>query len=369
MLRHFRQISILILPSLAKKRTTQRASKARRRPPQKKKKKKKKSRGILYSLTRLIVVLGIAAALHHYWPQLRALAERAPNQLILTSRAIAGTTELQIALAREGFSPGSIDGASGSQTKRALLAYQTAHDLPQTGSFDEATAQLLRIEDPVFTQRQLRLEDFTQVAPKPQSWRARGQLDNMRFNSTLEMLAEQAQTDPDLIASLNPAINWSQLSAGDSIRIPNVPPFRVQQAAAYIQITLSKRTLRIFSAEHRLLFHCPVSIARRVDKRPSGELRVKVRVNQPNYTFNPAILTGTAQREGITSKFIIQPGPNNPVGTAWVGLNLPSYGMHGTPEPEKVGRTESSGCFRLANWNAQTVLDAAHVNMPIYIEP
>ena len=149
MLRHFRQISILILPSLAKKRTTQRASKARRRPPQKKKKKKKKkSRGILYSLTRLIVVLGIAAALHHYWPQLRALAERAPNQLILTSRAIAGTTELQIALAREGFSPGSIDGASGSQTKRALLAYQTAHDLPQTGSFDEATAQFSESKTP-----------------------------------------------------------------------------------------------------------------------------------------------------------------------------------------------------------------------------
>ena len=191
----------------------------------------------------------------------------------------------------------------------------------------------------------------------------------MRYNSLLEMVAEQSQGDPDFIASLNPGINWYQLSAGDSIRIPNVSPFRVQQPAAYIQITLSTRTLRVFSAEHRLLFHCPVSIARRVDKRPSGELRVKLRVDQPNYTFNPAILSGTAQREGITQKFIIQPGPNNPVGTAWIGLNLPSYGIHGTPEPEKVGRTESSGCFRLANWNAQTLLDAVHVNMPITIEP
>ncbi|MFQ3224819.1 MAG: lipoprotein-anchoring transpeptidase ErfK/SrfK [Lentimonas sp.] len=350
---------------MAKKRTIKHATQARRRPT----KKKKNSRGILYSLTRLIVVLGIAAALYHYWPQLRTFAERAPRQPITTARAILDTTELQIALAREGFSPGSIDGSSGTQTKRALLAYQTAHDLPQTGTFDEATAQLLRIEDPVLIQRIIGQEDFANVAPKPQSWRARGQLDKMRFNSTLEMVAEQAQTDPDLITSLNPETNWSQLSAGDSIRIPHVPPFRIRQPAAYIQITLSTRTFRIFSAEHRLLFHCPVSIARRVDKRPSGELRVKVRVDQPNYTFNPAILSGTAQREGITQKFIIQPGPNNPVGTAWIGLNLPSYGMHGTPDPEKVGRTESSGCFRLANWNAQTILDAAHASMPIYVEP
>ena len=352
---------------MAKKRTsTKRASKSRRRPA----KKKKQSRSLLYSLTRIIVALGIAAALYYYWPQLRAFAESAiKSQQVVTTRAIDGTTELQIALAREGFSPGSIDGSIGSQTKRALLAYQTAHELPQTGNFDAATAERLRIKDPVFIQRQLMPEDFAEVAPKPQSWRARGQLDKMRFNSTLEMIAEQAQTDPDLIVSLNPAINWNQLSTGDTVRIPKVAPFRIRQPAAYIQITLSQRTLRIFSAEHRLLFHCPVSIARRVDKRPSGELRVKVRVDQPNYTFNPNILTATAQREGITQKFIIQPGPNNPVGTAWIGLNLPSYGMHGTPEPEKVGRTESSGCFRLANWNAQTVLDATHVGMPVYVEP
>ena len=191
----------------------------------------------------------------------------------------------------------------------------------------------------------------------------------MRYNSILEMVAEQAQTDPDFIASLNPHIDWSQLNEGTEIRIPRLPPFRIHQSAAYTQIQLSKRTLQVFSAENRLLFHCPVSIARRVDKRPSGELRVKVLVNAPNYTFNPAILSGTARLEGITKKFIIQPGPNNPVGSAWIGLNLPSYGIHGTPEPEKVGRSESSGCFRLANWNAHTLLDAAWVNMPIHIKP
>lgn len=315
-------------------------------------------------LARLFVLFGLIAATIYYWPQLRELANIAN-----TARSINNTTELQIALAREGFSPGSIDGTNGSQTKRALLAYQTAHKLPLTGIFDVTTADDLKIQEPVFITRELTRADFSDVGNKPPNWQALGALDKLRFYSLREMIAEQSQSDPDLIDSLNPDTNWHDLSIGDTIFIPYVPPFRVNETAAYLQIKLSERALQAFSADHRLLFHCPVSIARRIEKRPSGELRVNVRVNEPNYTFNPAILTSTAAREGITQKFIIQPGPNNPVGTVWVGLNLPSYGIHGTPEPEKVGRTESSGCFRLANWNAQTVLHAVHVNMPVFVEP
>ena len=315
-------------------------------------------------LARLFVLFGLIAATIYYWPQLRELANIAN-----TARSINNTTELQIALAREGFSPGSIDGTNGSQTKRALLAYQTAHKLPLTGIFDVTTAHDLKIQEPVFITRELTRADFSDVGNKPPNWQALGALDKLRFYSLREMIAEQSQSDPDLIDSLNPDTNWHDLSIGDTIFIPYVPPFRVNETAAYLQIKLSERALQAFSADHRLLFHCPVSIARRIEKRPSGELRVNVRVNEPNYTFNPAILTITAAREGITQKFIIQPGPNNPVGTVWVGLNLPSYGIHGTPEPEKVGRTESSGCFRLANWNAQTVLHAVHVNMPVFVEP
>jgi lipoprotein-anchoring transpeptidase ErfK/SrfK len=284
-------------------------------------------------------------------------------------RPISNTTELQIALAREGYSPGSIDGLNGEQTRLALLAYQTTRGLPLTGNFNADTAAGLQIQDPVFAKLLLSERDFQQIGPKPASWRARGKLDRMRYNSLLEMVAEQTQCDPDFIIQLNPDLPWGLLKAGDMVLVPRIPRFRIAEAAAHIRIQLSARTLRVYSADNRLLFHCPVSIARRVDKRPSGELRVKVRVAEPNYTFNPAILVGTAQREGITQKFVIQPGPNNPVGSVWIGLNLPSYGMHGTPEPEQVGRTESSGCFRLANWNAQTLLQAVRVDMPVYVDP
>ncbi|MFT4902223.1 MAG: lipoprotein-anchoring transpeptidase ErfK/SrfK [Lentimonas sp.] len=284
-------------------------------------------------------------------------------------REIESTAELQIALARRGFSPGSIDGMSGGQTRIALLAYQAANQLPQTGTLDAETAPKLRIKDPVFAQLELSHRDLEKVAPAPQSWRERAQLEAMAYNSVLEMVAEHSQSDPDYIMQLNPSLEWNHLQAGTRIIVPLIPSFQIPQPLAYLRIGLSERTLQAYDATGQLQFHCPVSIARRVEKRPRGELAVKVRVKNPNYTFNPEILTTVAQREGITQKFIIPPGPNNPVGTAWIGLNLPSYGIHGTPVPEKVGRTESSGCFRLANWNAEILLEAITVGLSVHVEP
>lgn len=191
----------------------------------------------------------------------------------------------------------------------------------------------------------------------------------MAYNSILEMVAEKSRSDPDLIVQLNPTIDWNYLQSGLTILVPHVYDRISNLEVSHVRISLSNRSLQAVDSESRILFHSPVSIARRVDKRPSGELKVKVRVANPNYTFNPAILSTTAEREGITQKFIIQPGPNNPVGSVWIGLNLPSYGIHGTPGPEKVGRTESSGCFRLANWNAETLLGLVHDGMSIYVEP
>ncbi|HAQ58358.1 MAG TPA: hypothetical protein DCR32_04975, partial [Opitutae bacterium] len=221
---------------MPKKPTSKRASKSSgRKSPQ-------QTHWTKHLLTRIILVFITAALVSHYWPQLRNLTDFSKGS---SARAINGTAELQIALARVGFSPGSIDGASGTQTQAALLAYQTSHGLPRSGAFDADTAQLLQIQEPVFITRRLRTDDFAAIGRKPQDWRARGELGRMRYNSLLEMVAEQAQCDPDYIASLNPGINWDQLDTGNKVRIPHLPAFRVQQAAAYIQITLAKRTLRV----------------------------------------------------------------------------------------------------------------------------
>jgi hypothetical protein len=70
----------------------------------------------------------------------------------------------------------------------------------------------------------------------------------------------------------------------------------------------------------------------------------------------------------VGRKLRIPPGPNNPVGVAWIGLNRTGYGIHGTPKPEEVGRTESHGCFRLANWNAELLRRMAWPGLPVRVE-
>ena len=103
--------------------------------------------------------------------------------------------------------------------------------------------------------------------------------------------------------------------------------------------------------------------------RPVGELHVTVVIPNPNYTFDPLVFPESPEAQALDHKLIIQPGPNNPVGVAWIGLDRIGYGIHGTPEPEKVGRTESHGCFRVANWDARTLLNLSWVGLPVLVEP
>ena len=140
--------------------------------------------------------------------------------------------------------------------------------------------------------------------------------------------------------------------------------------AAFIRIFIGARLLEVFDADTNLLAHFPCSIAARVEKRPVGEpLQVAVTAPNPNYTFDPAVFPESAEARELGRKLVLQPGPNNPVGTAWIGLDKPGYGIHGTPRPEEVGRTESHGCFRLANWNAEYLLKLVGVGMPVLVEP
>ena len=139
--------------------------------------------------------------------------------------------------------------------------------------------------------------------------------------------------------------------------------------AAFATISLGGKVLEAFDANTNLLAHFPCSIAQRVEKRPVGELHVAAIAPNPNYTFDPDVFPESAEARQLKTKLILPPGPNNPVGVAWISLDKPGYGMHGTPSPEQVGRTESHGCFRLANWNAEYLIKLVWVGMPVYVEP
>jgi lipoprotein-anchoring transpeptidase ErfK/SrfK len=145
------------------------------------------------------------------------------------------------------------------------------------------------------------------------------------------------------------------------------PPPRVK--AFFIRVSLSSRVIEACDASSNLLAHFPCSIGRLAEKRPAGELHVTALAPDPNYTFDPEVFPESEEGRRLGRKLILPPGPNNPVGTAWIGLDRPGYGIHGTPSPELVGRTESHGCFRLANWNAERLLKLVAVGTPVRVEP
>jgi lipoprotein-anchoring transpeptidase ErfK/SrfK len=111
----------------------------------------------------------------------------------------------------------------------------------------------------------------------------------------------------------------------------------------------------------------PCSIARDKAKRPVGELHVANAAENPNYTFKPELFAEDAESTTLSGNLLIPPGPNNPVGVAWLSLDRPGYGIHGTPNPEDIGRTESHGCFRLANWNARKLVGMVTIGIPVTV--
>jgi len=277
--------------------------------------------------------------------------------------------QAQLAMAREGISSGSIDGGLGSQTRAALSAFQRKHGLVPTGVLDGDTKEILRLSGSLYTSYTVTPDDLARLLPLPKTWLGKSEQPRLDYETILELVAERSHSHPNLIRQLNPDLDWTNLTAGVIIKVPRVDYPPPPAKAALVKISLSGKSLEAFDSSSNLLAHFPCSIGRLVEKRPVGELHVAVLAPNPNYTFNPEVFSESEEGRRIGRKLTIPPGPNNPVGTAWIGLDRPGYGIHGTPSPELVGRTESHGCFRLANWNAQYLLSLVTVGTPVVVEP
>ena len=285
-------------------------------------------------------------------------------------RPVQTVFEAQLALERQGISSGSLDGKIGSQTHAAIRAFQRQSELPITGELDAATKTNLTLNSPPFARYTITSNDLARLQPVSKTWLGKSQQTTLDYENILELVAEKSHAHPDLIRRLNPNVGWSNVLAGTSVQMPDVTADDPPGKAAFARISLAEKILEAFDTDSNLLVHFPCSIAQRVEKRPVGELHVAVVAPNPNYTFDPDLFPESPEaKEQPGVKLIIPPGPNNPVGTVWIGLDKPGYGMHGTPRPEEVGRTESHGCFRLANWNAERLLKIVWVGMPVYVEP
>ncbi len=276
--------------------------------------------------------------------------------------------EAQVALDRIGISPGSIDGVPGAQTRAAMRAFQLREGLPVTGEWDTNTRARLPLATPLLTAFRVETNDLGRLMPLATTWLGKSRQERLDYETMLECVAERGHAHPALVMKLNSLVDWMTVRPGVAINVPAVTREPPRTKAAFLRIRLGERTLQAFDATNGLLAHFPCSIASRVEKRPVGELRVTVLVPNPDYMFNPENFPESVEAQELGRKLHIKPGPNNPVGTAWIGLNLSGYGIHGTPRPEDVGRTESHGCFRLANWNAEYLLQLVAVGTPVQIE-
>ncbi len=282
-------------------------------------------------------------------------------------RPARGTLEAQVALARLEICPGSIDGVKGSQTAAALRAFQRRERLPETGELDAATAERLWLDRPALTNYTITAGDLARLGKVPTTWLGKSRAAALDYENALELAAERGQANPRLLERLNPGTRWNAVQPGERVILPDVARPGPGGKAAFLVIRLAEKYLEAFDAGTNLLAHFPCSIARRVEKRPLGELRVRVIIPNPDYTFNPAVFPESAEGRALGRRLVLPPGPNNPVGVAWMGLDRPGYGIHGTPSPEQVGRTESHGCFRLANWNAAALAGLVEPGLPVWV--
>ena len=297
--------------------------------------------------------------------------------LAAPAQATRGAAALQVALDRQWFSPGCIDDHWGAQTRAALRAWQSAHRLPVTGAPDAATAATLKLEVPAFLAYTVTAEDVAQLGPAPADWRARAALPRLPYETLLELLAERFHATQRFLRQLNPGTDWATLQPPAVVQVPNVQGDLTPRRAGQIRINLAQKWLAVYDPAGALCAFFPCSIGRDKMRRPAGILQVAALAPNPNYTFDPRVFPESPEAQAIGVKLIIPPGPNNPVGVLWLSIGRPpgsrepplsGYGIHGTPKPEEIGKTESHGCFRLANWNAERLGRMAEVGIPVVVD-
>jgi lipoprotein-anchoring transpeptidase ErfK/SrfK len=271
-----------------------------------------------------------------------------------SSAAVIDVIAMQVALDRAGFSAGVIDGQLGSNTKRAAEAYRQQH-----GRDPEPAAE------PLMTYQITEVDMAGPFADSiPRDLVAQSKLPALSYTSVIEALAERFHTTPKVLQTLNPD---APFEVGVQIQVPNVEPFAVPVAQpnqtnptpvgtsgqttpdVVVRVSRSSSSLTVTSADGKIVMFAPVTTGSEHDPLPVGEWKVNGVQFNPTFRYNPDLFWDA---DPAHTKATIPPGPNGPVGLVWIDISKEHYGLHGSPEPTQIGKTQSHGCVRLTNWDA-----------------
>lgn len=279
----------------------------------------------------------------------------------------------QVILDHLGFSSGVIDGREGASYAAALRGFQTANDLPDTGKLDTATlARLDRWKDIPATRVVIIPEGFAAgpfIPDFPKDAADQAELPTLGYRNLMEALAERFHTTPEFIVALNTP--ETPVGAGKPIRVPNIPNAPLlpadrdergwgstlqrlgiapdQVKAERVVVDKSEGVLKVYGTNDQLIAQFPATMGSSKDPLPIGDWKIQGVSRNPDFHYNPKLFWDVSDSKDSQ---ILKPGPNSPVGVAWLDLSKPHYGIHGTSEPATIGRAESHGCIRLTNWDA-----------------
>ncbi len=266
----------------------------------------------------------------------------------------AALLRAQVLLDRAHFSPGEIDAGAGSNTTRAIAGFQRSRDLAASGELDAATWAALTDGAPAaLVTHTLTAEDVAgPYRALPADMMEKSELDALGFETLEEALGERFHMSPALLARLNPGV---ALEAGVRLVVPNVADVPALAKAAQVVVDESDAVLRLLDDAGKVYAQFPASTGSEHDPLPVGDWTIEGVATDPTFHYNPELFWDA---DPDHAKAALPAGPNNPVGVVWIDLSKPHYGIHGTPEPANVGKTESHGCIRLTNWSARRVADA-----------
>lgn len=317
----------------------------------------------LIAATIALLSLGLAPA--------RAVTLDEINGAVLAKRATVDRDGLnpfivkaQILLGRRSISPGFVDGLDGENFHKAVAQFRRQENLGEGDAIDAATWARLggdAIKDVIVPYEITKADARYRFAKRiPHDYARQAKMKRLSYTSAREMFAERFHMSEPLLVALNPKVRMTK--AGSEIQVASTG--REVQKGAAVRIEAVKLTgmVIVYGPDERILASYPATIGSEENPSPSGDYTVERVARNPDYTYDPE---KNFQQGKNRKKLTLPPGPNGPVGSVWVALSKPTFGIHGTPEPSKVSKTNSHGCVRLTNWDAEELADLVKPGVPV----